>query len=188
MSSLNVVVVGLEGSGKTLAMRQLRRTCTESMEHRRAVPMPRRTRSTTGVEIESFSCGSAELKVREVSSLFQLRWAKWIGKADVVVFVVDASDSNAAAAASTALLDVVAEAHQRAPCGLPVLVLLNKCERCASRGARARLRALLHLDLLQQQQQQQQQQVTVLDASAVTGEGFGDVAAWLEQTISVRPT
>jgi len=58
-------------------------------------------------------------------------------------------------------------------------VLLNKCERCASREARARMRALLHLDALRREGR-----VAVLNASAATGEGFSDVVAWLERTTS----
>ena len=136
--------------------------------------MPLQTRPTTGSEIDSFAAGGVELKVREVGSQFQLRWAKWYGNADAVLFVVDASDPNAAAATSFALFDLLAET---ADGRVPVLVLLNKCERCSSREARTRMRTLLHLDALRWEER-----LDVLDASAATGEGFSDVASWLERT------
>ena len=115
---LELVVAGLDGSGKTAFVRSLRRA-----EPAEPGPTPglvfHRTRRS-GVLLQIWDLGGG--------ARFRRGWARRAEACDALLFVLDGADSARWGEAREALHDLLAELGRRA---LPVLVLVSKVDLLA---------------------------------------------------------
>lgn len=122
---LTVVLVGLEGSGKSSIVRRL--TSSDFDVGDSVLP-------TCGCALEQVEVGKHEVRVADVSgqSCFRPLLAHWQRHATGYCFVVDAADPHRFADAQLELVNLRADA---APRGIPVLVVANKADKLPPGGA-----------------------------------------------------
>lgn len=108
-----VVMVGLDGSGKTSALYQLQIDDLVS------------TTPTSGYVREKVKCKGMPLQVWDLAGKGKLKslWRRYMKKAWAVIFVVDAADKSRFDEARDALHGFV---ERHVPAGLPLLVYANK--------------------------------------------------------------
>ena len=113
----NVLVVGLDNSGKTTIIERLKPTRNQSQE---VVP-------TVGFSVDSFSKGPLTFKAFDMSGAGQYRnmWEKHVDEAHCVIFVVDAADHLRVCVAKDELTNLLQ--HKRMA-WLPLLVFSNKTD------------------------------------------------------------
>eukprot|EP00994_Dinema_validum_P001586 NODE_1326_length_1004_cov_59.930890_g1022_i0.p2 GENE.NODE_1326_length_1004_cov_59.930890_g1022_i0~~NODE_1326_length_1004_cov_59.930890_g1022_i0.p2 ORF type:complete len:179 (+),score=66.14 NODE_1326_length_1004_cov_59.930890_g1022_i0:72-608(+) len=115
-SSLNVVLVGVEGSGKTTLTRAL----GGSVEPYDGV-------ATVGLDIQNFKAGKTEIRCCDVGGQERNRnqWGSYCDDADVIVYVVDAADMEKMPTASRCLHNLMEDEHRAQ---IPLLIALNKID------------------------------------------------------------
>jgi hypothetical protein len=161
-----VLMVGCEGSGKTLLCRQLERVATGDMSALKTTTQP-----SVGVEMLHLSHGGQAFAVREVGGVMQPVWHRYFEACAAVVLVADAATAEGAASAAVELAEVLCAGTLR---GRQVLLLLNKRD-AGDAMPEASLQLLLELPQLRAAAGDR---LHVLSISALTGEGVAEVLAW----------
>lgn len=82
-------VLGLEGSGKTTLVKQLRGHSETGalLAHHELDVTP-----TAGMELDTWQHGSTKIKVKDVGGAFAGSWPKYLKGVDTLVYVVDLSN------------------------------------------------------------------------------------------------
>eukprot|EP00696_Hemimastix_kukwesjijk_P018100 gnl/Hemi2/6895_TR2350_c0_g1_i1.p1 gnl/Hemi2/6895_TR2350_c0_g1~~gnl/Hemi2/6895_TR2350_c0_g1_i1.p1 ORF type:complete len:209 (-),score=56.72 gnl/Hemi2/6895_TR2350_c0_g1_i1:91-717(-) len=165
----DVLLVGCEGAGKSLLTKRL-------MNLKAAPPgtqVAYTTFPTVGVELDEVHGEKASVLVREVGGVFVNLWANYFGGCQMVVFVVDASNSAQLAAAYVELLNIL---RAEALASKPLLLLLNKTDHPHALSLQA-LSVIFRLDDLIAACGTTRP-VSVLEASAFTGANLPKVWQW----------
>ncbi|GAB6018532.1 hypothetical protein CHUAL_000228 [Chamberlinius hualienensis] len=108
-----IVVVGLEGSGKTTILRKIR----QKEEHRNI-------KSTEGYNLFAFCFGGKVFNIWEVGGKFKSKWLHFLENADLMVFVVDSSENPEQL--KEAVIEFNMLIANKCMENKPVLVLANK--------------------------------------------------------------
>jgi signal recognition particle receptor subunit beta len=169
-----IVLVGVESSGKTLLCRHLERMCASNnaKNKKAAAAVPElnvKTQPSIGVELLELAHGGRILPLREVGGSMQPVWHKYIASAAAVVLVADTTSADGAAGAVVELCDVLRQAV-----ATRVLLFLNKRET-TGRLPEETVRRLFDLDALEDVKDGQ---LKVLWGSALSGEGLTEVLDW----------
>ena len=116
-AQLELVVAGLDGSGKTTLVRALRQETAASEP-----PLP-----TTGLVFHRTRRAGIALRIWDLGGgrRFRRSWSQQAKTCDALIFVVDATDGVRIAEARQALQDLLIETGRRT---LPTLVLANKVD------------------------------------------------------------
>ena len=118
------LVLGPQGSGKSLLVKKLKAVAGEAAGERRAV-LP--TLPTVGAFVEELSLGRGRgCRLREYGGAMAPVWSSNFADCDLVVFVVDATDHTHISAATILLLELLGH---RDLSGKPVLLVFNKLDR-----------------------------------------------------------
>jgi len=125
-----VLVLGAEGSGKTLFISRLKaisQTTSSSISSNNSGvnAESESTAPTVGVEITSIEWDSCAFLVREVGSSLSLRWDSFIPECSRLVFVVDSSDCGSFGSSLVLLAEVMSAANSGSK---PVLLAFNKSD------------------------------------------------------------
>jgi len=109
-STFEVLVLGAEGSGKSLLIRRLNFVPTVLLEEEDdSLTFSEATNPTTGVDIVSVHIGEdvGSVTFRELGSSMALRVSSYLPDCSCVLFVVDISDLSSLAAAHVHLLETL---------------------------------------------------------------------------------
>lgn len=113
--NLELVIIGLENSGKTTLVGQL---CNGQ---------PGNAGPTIGVDIKNFKRGGLNMKVWDLGGQAQYRqeWGKFLRGADAIIYVMDASNKESLSIAKRELHSTL---DDRAVSGIPLLIVGNKID------------------------------------------------------------
>lgn len=163
-----VLLIGCEGSGKTLLSRHLQKLCSS------ASALNTHTRPSVGTEIAHLTHSRHAFSLREVGGVMLPLWPRYFDGCKAFIFVAD-SCSAAAAGGVIEWYNLLAADGMRTK---PALLLLNKRDH-----PEALPDATLHKLFRPSDFIRAGQAVTVLPVSALTGEGLPAVLDWVAEHI-----
>lgn len=163
----NVVVVGLDNSGKTTIVNRLKPSETQTMD---IVP-------TVGFTVEKFKTKSLQLTAFDMSGQGRYRnlWEHYYRDCHGIIFVLDSADKLRFAVAKDELDQLLAhpELTNRR---IPILILANKMDMRDSVSA-VKCSALLDLSRVDNKPWH------IGASNAITGEGLDEGITWLTDQI-----
>jgi len=163
----NVVVVGLDNSGKTTILNHMKPE--ESKQHD-IVP-------TIGFKVENFQYQSLQMTCFDMSGQGRYRnlWEHYYRECDGIIFVVDSSDKLRVAVAKeelTMLIENTDLLNRR----IPVLFFANKMDMRDSLSS-VKVSSLLELDKIRDKPWH------ICASNAITGEGLEEGVTWLTEQL-----
>jgi ADP-ribosylation factor-like protein 6 len=167
-----LIVVGLDGAGKSMLINQLKPARAASFE---VVP-------TVGFSSEQFERGGFTFQVFDMAGggTYRYLWETYYRDVDAVVFVVDSSDRLRMCVARDEMEALLGHADMRARGTLPILFFANKMDLP---GALEPSEVSLQLGLPALTGRPWQ----VAASNALTGEGIEEGMAWLVSALNRRP-
>lgn len=164
---VNVLVVGLDNSGKSSILNHLRPHETRVVE---TVP-------TIGFNVENFACKGLTVNAFDMSgqSRYRTLWGNYYRTTHGIIFVIDSSDRTRIAVAQEELQQLLTHPDIRSR-PIPILFYANKMDlrdAMSDTGVTAQLRLT---------------EITnrswhICSSNALTGEGISDGIDWLSSTI-----
>ena len=121
---LEVLVLGAEGSGKSLLIRKLKQLYNHSVEGDE--DQSESTIPTVGVDISTFRVKDIEFSVREIGATMASKWNSYIPDCVALLFVIDVSDLGMLASNLVLLYEVLA--NRRHFRNKPFAILFNKVD------------------------------------------------------------
>ncbi|KAJ1529534.1 hypothetical protein ONE63_006307 [Megalurothrips usitatus] len=165
------ICLGPIGSGKTMLLKKLKGN--------EDIDITSTSVPTVGTNITTLQLpNEKEIVVREVGGAMAPLWNQYYQNITRIIYVVDASNLCQIAAAGVLLYTVLAEPQLKQA---KVLLVLSKMDVSYRQ---MRNEALLMLQFARLQREISQS-VTVLEASAITGEGLQAIKEWLA---GIKPT
>eukprot|EP00992_Anisonema_acinus_P014600 TRINITY_DN9368_c0_g1_i1.p1 TRINITY_DN9368_c0_g1~~TRINITY_DN9368_c0_g1_i1.p1 ORF type:complete len:185 (-),score=32.72 TRINITY_DN9368_c0_g1_i1:82-636(-) len=119
--TVEVAVVGLEGSGKTSLVQQLRQHSQGNYIAGGCIDAT----PTAGQEIDTWVCEGTRVRVKEVGGTFVASWDKHVKDHDVLLFLIDMSNHGQLGSACVELHTLLLNPAIAAK---PVLVVLAKLD------------------------------------------------------------
>lgn len=191
-----VLVLGLDGAGKTLLVRRLAANLTKNKRSLLDRLAPRSssssaastedavnpdTQPTIGVEHSVLPFDSRAAALCEVGAQLLPRWHAYFESCDLWIFVVDLSNAAQLAGAAVEFFAVLSHEDMRRK---PKLLLLNKVDAFGTLEDSV-LRAHLRLDQLLARPDAGP--LAIQKASALTGQHIDQVTKWINQYVSFSP-
>jgi GTPase SAR1 family protein len=142
-----VLVLGAEGSGKTLFIRRIQEylslTTTESDDVLAESTIP-----TVGVDISTVEINKTSVEIREIGSAMASRWETYLPECQALMFLVDISDLGFLASALVLLHEVLS--NKSSLYGKPIAIVFNKADLCSDSTTEAMFENVLRLEELRQ--------------------------------------
>lgn len=166
---VNVLVVGLDNSGKTTIIEKLKRVGKQGT----AVPIE--TAPTVGFNVDQFSRGGLNFTVFDMSGAGRYRnlWEQYYKDCNAIIYVVDTADKLRMCVAKDEL-DVMLKHKELKK--VPILFLANKMDIPDSLGP-VDVAQALKLDEIKDKPWQ------IVPSNALTGEGLQKGTDWLAEAI-----
>jgi len=168
---LNVLVVGLDNSGKTTIINSIKPSKFTTQE---VVP-------TVGFQVEQFSKAGLNFTMFDMSGAGKYRslWESYYKDTEAIIFVIDSADELRMTVVKDELNSLLM--HKDLPSGVPVLFFANKKDLPTSMPP-GHCAQVLQLEEIQDRPWQ------IWHCNALTGEGVDDGFAWLADTVRKRRT
>ncbi|XP_018327288.1 ADP-ribosylation factor-like protein 16 [Agrilus planipennis] len=160
----NVICLGPTGSGKTLLIKKLQNVDAVD-ETSTSVP-------TVGSNLFSIHYNNVVINIRELGGEVAPLWPKYYDGIKKVIFVVDASNLCQISAAGVLFYSVLADPRFK---NAKVLLVLTKMD-VSYRQMRNEALLILQMKRLQTEVPQT---ITIIESSAITGEGRDEILEWL---------
>lgn len=163
----NVVVVGLDNSGKSTILNQLK---PEEAKCHEVVP-------TIGFNVEKFKVRSLEVTAFDMSGQGRYRdlWKAYYKDCHGIIFVIDSSDKLRMVVAKDELEDMLASNEVKNK-RIPILFFANKCD---VQGALSSVKVSTSLAL----ESIRDKPWYICATNALTGEGIAEGTEWLEDQL-----
>jgi GTP-binding protein SAR1 len=161
----SLVVLGLDNAGKTTLLHRLR-----TGGDVRSFPPTDRPHQT-----EKFECQNIQFQAWDLGGHEAVRhlWEDYVCESSAVLFLIDASDSDRLEEAAFELDALVGE---RVVEGLPVAVLLNKCDLETALPSTEICERLHYSEL---QRMQGDDKIAIFRISVLRGEGYQGAFRWI---------
>eukprot|EP00238_Polyblepharides_amylifera_P008960 CAMPEP_0196583148 /NCGR_PEP_ID=MMETSP1081-20130531/42252_1 /TAXON_ID=36882 /ORGANISM="Pyramimonas amylifera, Strain CCMP720" /LENGTH=173 /DNA_ID=CAMNT_0041903943 /DNA_START=61 /DNA_END=579 /DNA_ORIENTATION=- len=168
--SVDVLVLGLQGGGKSLLVRRLVNLAKSDIPD---APIDFDVVATVGVELQSLSTSkrNRNIKFREVGGAMLPVWAQYLRDCRVLVYVVDMSDPLMLASSAMELYVLLTESVLK---DRKVLVLFNKIDQ-PTVMSRSEVNMCMQLH---EMPQPVKSRLTIMEISAVDGTNMSGVLAW----------
>ena len=183
MSTIECLILGAEGTGKTLLLKKL---VSKTSKTKKKTPKSRNVGSeepscdgilptipTVGTNIEDLKLSKGvTCKLREYGGSMAPLWNSAYGRCNMVVFVVDASNSTQISASTMLLLDVLTAKPLEKK---PVLIFFNKMDSLFGMSL-TELKSVMRLgDVVLNATQK----LHVVHGSCATEEGIDSILEWI---------
>jgi ADP-ribosylation factor-like protein 6 len=164
---VNIVLVGLDNSGKTTVLNKLKPSKTALTE----------TTPTIGYNLEEFTRGNLKFSAYDMGGGSQFRdiWANYYNDCDALIFVVDGSDALRLQVAYNELGSIIEDRGFRDK-RTPVLVLANKTDLPSCLSV-IEIQRALRLDSISGHHW------SIFAISALRGDGLDDAFSWLSTVL-----
>jgi GTPase SAR1 family protein len=120
---VELLVLGPEGSGKTLLIRKFKQLCTQGDEEG---DQSESTIPTVGVDISSVDVNGISLDIREIGATMASKWESYYLDCSALVFVIDVSDLGALPSDLVLLHEVLS--NRLSLLNKPFAILFNKID------------------------------------------------------------
>mmetsp|Transcript_43922 Transcript_43922/g.91662 ORF Transcript_43922/g.91662 Transcript_43922/m.91662 type:complete len:191 (+) Transcript_43922:284-856(+) len=170
-----VLLLGCEGSGKTLLLRQIARQCSRE---RKDEQFSTATQPSVGVDIVSIKLGGRSYSLREVGGTMQPVWPKYFEACRGVIFVADASSMQQLSGAVVEWYNLVCAEHLR---GKPLILVLNTHDAALPVSETM----VEHLFRFCDAQAIMGELITKVQVNAATGVGLTSLLTWLDRSLPV---
>ena len=183
-SGCECLVIGPEGTGKTLLLRKLQALCVQegkrgskkrstADEHEGVLP----TMATVGTNVEELRLGkNLVCTLREFGGSMAPLWSSAYADCHMVVYVVDISRPAQISASTVLLLEVLAAEALKEK---PFLLFFNKTDSPFGMSL-VEFKSTMRLgDILASAPQA----ITVIDGSCVKNEGVTDILGWISEHV-----
>ncbi|KAG8469532.1 hypothetical protein KFE25_005987 [Diacronema lutheri] len=168
---VKVLVIGSEGVGKTLLLRQL----ANMAKRGKAADIDTATIPSIGTELMQILYAKANFVCRELGGSMIPVWPRYYEESDLALFIVDSSSEPKLASATIELLTAL-----KAP-GLarkPFAIVLNKCDSPV-RVPEASVEGIMRMDDVIAFEEHAGRPIVCVRCSALTAEGLTDLLDWL---------
>ena len=187
MSECECLILGAEGTGKTLLLKKLvRKTSNSKSSSGASLETTNSTECdgilptipTVGTNIENVQLSKGvSCKLREYGGSMAPLWNSAYGRCNMILFVVDASNSTQISASTMLLLDVLtAKAIEKKP----VLIFFNKMDSQFGMSL-VELKSVMRLGNVVRNATQK---VQVVQGSCATEDGLDSILEWI--TVNVK--
>ncbi|XP_076866186.1 ADP-ribosylation factor-like protein 16 [Brachyhypopomus gauderio] len=167
------LLLGATGVGKTLLLKRLQKLCQRDAPANVAdLGEPPATLPTVGTNLTDLRLRKRTVTVREVGGCMGPIWPSYYGDCTAVIYMVDSANTTQISASCVQLLSVLAAEPLRTA---SVLVLFNKSDLPCTMS-HVEMKSLFRMDDIIASAPQP---ITTLRLSARSGEGLGEVLAWL---------
>jgi broad specificity phosphatase PhoE/signal recognition particle receptor subunit beta len=182
-----VLLLGLEGAGKTLLCRHLEQKCAAKVGKKggkkggakAAGPtLKTDTQPSIGIELLELRHRDTSFAVREIGGAMQQVWSRYYSGASTVLFVADSSSTEAAASAAVEVCEILRLLPDRRVC-----LLLNKRDAPAALPAEAVSMLCGVTDL---EAYAGDDRLKVVSGSALTGDGLDEILEWCHAALHER--
>ena len=174
LSMVELLILGAEGSGKSLLIRKLKQLCTiteEIDEDQSESTIP-----TIGVDISSIEVDGIDLTVREIGGSMASKWHSYIPDSSALLFVIDVSDLGMLASNLVLLYEVVA--YENILKDKSFAILFNKMDLVSDPKSIAVVYNTLRIDDLRTENNLD---IVILSGSSLNKEGSSFcVRAWIQ--------
>ncbi len=184
MDNFECLILGPEGVGKTLLLKKLKNHVLSLNKSTSNNALTFNTDSTAGIihtvptagtNIERVKLSnSVTCKLRECGQSIAPLWRSYFNDCNMVIYVVDITNSVQISAATMLLLDILTAKELRSK---PLLIFLNKCD-CELKISATELKSIMRIDELMETATQP---LKVLEGSCVTEDGLRTVTEWIIQ-------
>lgn len=172
---LNILIVGLQHSGKTSVLEQQKRRLIRGYRG----PSLDALQTTMGMNLGKLPLHGKVVSCWDVAGSMPSVWSRYYSDADGVMFVVDAADVGAFDRASRALDSLL---HMDADVSVPVLILANKTDVLGAASTAAIQHEVVRTTALAQSQRR----YAVMRCSAKRDEGLSEAFDWLMEAIKAH--
>ncbi|XP_065339576.1 ADP-ribosylation factor-like protein 16 [Cloeon dipterum] len=159
--------LGLPGSGKTLLLKRL--------QNQEAIDITSNPTPTVGVNLAKVRLSEepfVEISIKEVGGAMAPIWKNYYVGTREIIYVVDTSNLCQIAAAGTMLYGILADQYLKSA---RILLVLTKMD-VSYRQMRNEALLMLQMNRLKKEIGRE---ITVLEASAMSGEGAAEIIEWL---------
>ena len=166
----NILVVGLDNSGKTSLLNQLKPADSKTLT---IVP-------TVGFNVEKFQCKALNFTTFDMSGQGKYRnlWEHYYKEIDAIIYVIDSSDRMRLVVSKEELLNMVDHVELRNR-NIPILVFANKMD---VKGAYSVQDVSEELEL----NQIRNKRLKIFGSNALNGDGVNEGIEWLAQIIKAE--
>ncbi|KAE9551307.1 hypothetical protein FO519_005487 [Halicephalobus sp. NKZ332] len=177
----SIAILGLDDAGKTTFLERVKSIFN-------ATPMvdPNRIWPTVGMNIGKIDHTKIQLNFWDVGgqSDLQVLWEKYISECHAIIFIVDGSNEERLIESEEAFRKVVAFERVRE---LPLLILLNKCEKQISEGPELlRLRQEFAESRNGDVSTEEAAELAIMSISALQGSNVEKAVKWLAEAVKRR--
>ncbi|XP_044746135.1 ADP-ribosylation factor 6 isoform X1 [Coccinella septempunctata] len=163
---MSILCLGPKSSGKTHLLKKLQ---TESNVDNTSTSVP-----TIGTNMYTIKHNDYIMQVREVGGSMAPLWHKYFGGISIIIYVIDASNLCQISAAGVLFYSLLTDP---ALLRCKILLILSKSD---ASYRQMRNEALLMLQM-KRLQKEIRQKVTIMVASAITGEGREEILNWMKK-------
>ncbi|XP_045465962.1 ADP-ribosylation factor-like protein 16 [Harmonia axyridis] len=163
---MSILCLGPKSSGKTLLLKKL--------QNENNVDITSTSVPTVGTNIYTIKHNEYIMEVREIGGSMAPLWHKYFGGISIIIYVIDASNLCQISAAGVLLYTFLAN-----PALLYSKILLVLSKSDAS-YRQMRNEALLMLQM-KRLETEINQKITIVVASAITGEGREEILEWIKE-------
>ena len=143
---MELLVLGPEGSGKSLLIRRLQQLCADGDEEG---DQSDSTIPTVGVDISSVDIDEKLMTIREIGATMASKWESYFQGCSALLFVVDVSDLGAIASDLVLLHEMLS--NKATITGKPFAILFNKMDLVGDPSTVAVMYNLLRIEDLQRE-------------------------------------
>lgn len=170
------LILGPQNAGKSLLIKRIQQYDSHKKENNVSIkdPLPPNTQPTTGTTLLTIDTPSGPLLLKEIGGKMAPLWAKSLGKADMILYVIDASNSSQLSVAVVLLMETLLNESTR---DKPLLLFYNKTDLPSSLS----IQEIKTITRVEDLQEKYKDMFNTVSGSCLTCTGLKDVIKWLQE-------